>query len=220
MALSRPQPIDHKPFLDMAIGVVFILLVVVAAQMLLATGGASRAPEQRRDLVERQAASLLESVADRLRRRGLPAEIDHPSRSVSVPLAAVVAVGPDGVARALPAAGAAGRIVADRLQCLPGGTPRGADCPALDIRLHGLRAETRVESLPEGARLAKDRYAQLLATVLGAAILQSAPDLLAPVGAGGPGLRTGASALAGSGGSRGLRGDLTFRFAFEGAEEG
>src|SRR5438045_2732124 len=90
--------IDFKPFFDMIVGILFVLLILVAAQMFFTQWGASdeRTPQEKAQQVrlewEREITAFLTDAAERLRARGLQPTIDQVDRTLAVPLADVTRI--------------------------------------------------------------------------------------------------------------------------------
>lgn len=226
--MQSEQDIDFKPFFDMVVGVLFVLLILVAAQLFFtqwaATPSTATQPDRAQKLRldwEREASTFVEHLANRLRSRGFDVKLDIVDRSMSLPLGEIAQSEPGGSPRVDAAGiGAIGEILSERLRCLPGQSgPRAADCPPLTIlRLGQMRAEVRLQGAPEQA-LAPDRYARLLAALIQADLLRGAPRLLDATGSGGgPALRMESTLLSvpsASAPNGALPGDFALRFAFE-----
>jgi hypothetical protein len=204
----------------MIVGILFILLIFIAAQLFFTQWGDPVARERTRQLSyqwERQVATLLQDIADNLRSRGISAQVNTTARSVTMPLAELMDASANGAVRTDPRSETVGKVLADRLGCIPG--QRNAalpSCPYLDLlALSGIRGEARVSGAPAGTPLSGERFAYYLATLLSAEFLRGAPELAAVSGSGGvPALRmTGTSRTAKE--DTVLQGDLELTFAFE-----
>lgn len=217
---SESDAIDFKPFFDMIVGILFILIIFIAAQLFFTQWDDPVARERTRQLAyqwERQATSLLQDIAENLRRSGVSAQVNTTAQSVTLPLQELMGAAGSGPIRIDPRSEAVGRVLAERLGCIPGqrsGLAQG--CPDLNLlRLSGIRGEARVEGTPGGTSLSDERYAYYLSTLLAAELLRGAPELAAVSGtAGSPALRM-------TGTSRNLKerttlqGDLELTFSFE-----
>lgn len=217
---SETDVIDFKPFFDMIVGILFILLIFIAAQLFFTQWDDPVARERARQLAyqwQHQAASLLQDIADSLRRRGVSAQVNTTAQSVTVPLSELMDVSGNGAVRIDARSEAVGKVLADRLGCISGQRNRVPEgCPDLNLlRLSGIRGDARVNGIPTGTSLSGERYAYYLSTLLGAEFLRGAPELAALTGSGGsPALRiTGTSRESKEGGA--LQGDLEFTFSFE-----
>lgn len=217
--------IDFKPFFDMIVGILFILLILISAQMFFAQhGGAetSAAEEAQRRVLERerQVTAFLDDVADRLRAKGLDARVDRNRRAVVLPLAQVTEPARGGVPQfAQGPVGALGAVLAKRLPCvLPAGA-RPGDCPDTSLLSLGeVQADLRLDGVPPGAVLPPDRYAQLATTLFSATLLDRRPDLLGLTGrAGTPALRVSglAQGAAADQNQKAPGGELDLVFAFD-----
>ncbi len=169
--------IDFKPFFDMIVGVLFILLILIAAQMFFSSWSRQLSQTE----AEQQALELrwleeqqrfLTSLADDLRRGGLPATVSPRELTVVVDLPS----------QGAGAAGARiGRSLQRRMSCIDGTLPRDPGCERFDLLRTGIAALTF--SGPAGSAEASHR---LTAITLAAALFENAPDLLAlrsPAGA-------------------------------------
>jgi len=217
---SEADAIDFKPFFDMIVGILFILLIFIAAQLFFSQWDDPVARERTRQLAyqwERQVASLLQDVAENLRRNGISAQVNTTARSLTIPLNELLTVPAGGAVRLDARTETLGKVLADRLGCVPGqlnNVPRG--CPEVPLlRLAGIRGEARVAGTPAGGSLSPERYAYYLSTLLGAELLRGAPELAALSGSGGtPALRiTGATRDPKE--VREVEGNLELTFAFE-----
>src|SRR5260370_41673002 len=70
---------DFKPFFDMIVGVLFILLILISAQMFFAQHSVEQSADDAKKVsLERnkQIKSFLEDVAERLRKNGFDVDVD------------------------------------------------------------------------------------------------------------------------------------------------
>ncbi|WP_237477128.1 hypothetical protein [Lichenibacterium dinghuense] len=219
--------IDFRPFFDMVVGVLFVLLILVAAQVYFQqVSDQSVASEAaKRDAARRRAdiAAFLDALAGRLRAGGLAAAADAAHGAVLLPLQDVLAADASGLpAVEGTAVGRLGAALADATACVT--APRSDDpgCSAFArLDLDALDVGVRLEAAPPGAPLAPDRYGELGASVLSARLLGEHPSLIgASNAAGGRVIRfvtaPAASPQAGAaaGAAPGLRGDLVLDFTF------
>jgi hypothetical protein len=191
MAQPSDEAIDFKPFFDMVVGVLFILLILISAQMFFSqwpstpspAEAAAREAEARRARIEADAGAFLDELAGALRAAGFSPAVDRLARSVSVPAAEVLGA-PD-----------AGRVPANRqalarfgpavltvLRCVAG-TPRPEACrsgTAVRLARMDLRAQ-----LAGSAGTTPDGGARLTGLDIAAALFSGAPDLLSLTGASG-----------------------------------
>jgi hypothetical protein len=211
--------IDFKPFFDMVVGVLFVLLILISAQMFFTQWGSAGDPTKPDPAQvalawEEEQRRFLGDLAERLRSAGFAVTRDDIGRTVSVPLTSLVSVRPDGQPSVQPSVSGASAVLSGRLACLRG-EAKGSECsPFKYLALGELTSVARLRSAPTETGIAADRYAYLLSTVLLGALFQTAPDLLVhsgPVGA--PTIR-GDSSVLGSGTGPDLAGDLAFRFTF------
>lgn len=210
--------IDFKPFFDMVVGVLFVLLILISAQMFFTQWGSARDPakvdadeialawdeEQRRFILD---------VADRLRIAGFSVTPDEIARTVAIPLSSVVTIGPDAQPGVDPKLATAGAVLSERLACLRRDAA-GSDCLTFNyLALGDLASATRLRGAATPGGIAPDRYSYLLSTVLLGAMLQAAPGLLADSGRPDGATVRAESSVATDGHGSGL-GDLAFRFTF------
>lgn len=218
MTTSVEDDIDFKPFFDMVVGILFILLILISAQIFFAQhvgDDASQEAERRAIERERQTTAFLEDLTARLRAAGLDARLDRQRRAVSMPLGRIVTVAGNGIPQFADAPLAAiGGILAERLGCLV--PVARTTCPDVDLlNLGAAEAELRLTGMPERTPVPQDRYAQFATTLLSAALLRTRPELLALTSsAGTPALRF-SSATQAAAGQSGPAGDLSFVFVFQ-----
>jgi hypothetical protein len=195
---SDADAVDFKPFFDMIVGVLFIVLILISAQMFFAQRAvqeASATEPQRRALRRQSQIDLfLTHVADRMRTRGLSVQVDHIRSVIAGPLPELRGghLGAPRFDEAL--IRGLGEELSAGLQCV-GPSPTELNCPALDLlKLGAVHADVVVAGLSPDARLSPDRYAQLVGVLFSAAILSGTPELLAVTGAGGvPAVRFGSA---------------------------
>ncbi len=213
---------DFRPFFDMVIGILFVLLILVAAQVYFAQAqdetAASEAAKHEAALRRADIAAFLGALADRLLAGGLDATVDAGSGAVLVPLSQVLVVD----ARGLPSVGPApaarlGTVLSGMATCVT--SPRSATppCPAYArLSLDSLAVTTRVGALPPSAALARGRFGDLGSALLSAAVLGGEPGLIAASNPAGGRVVTFGTALAGAGSpAAGVGGDLALDFTFE-----
>jgi hypothetical protein len=191
MARPSDDAIDFKPFFDMVVGVLFILLILISAQMFFSqwpsapspAEAAAREAEARRARIEADAGAFLTELAEALRAAGFSPVVDRLGRSVSVPAAEVLGPAEGGrvpanrqaLARFAPA-------VLSALRCVAG-APRPEACrsgTAVRLARMDLRAQ-----LAGSAGTTPDGGARLTGLELAAALFSGAPDLLSLAGTSG-----------------------------------
>ncbi|MFL6796333.1 MAG: hypothetical protein ACJ8F3_02860 [Xanthobacteraceae bacterium] len=218
------ESIDFKPFFDMIVGILFILLILISAQLFFAQHASDEtyeSQEARRIALERerQTLSFLEEITLRLRTAGLEANVDRFRRAVRLPLQQVLAGSAASVPSfSDPALATLGRVLANRLPCVLAATPRPADCRETGLlQLGAVDAELRPNLA--ASPLAPDRYAQLAMTLFSAGLLRAQPDLLALTNAAGtPALRfsgVSASGQPAAAGAAAATGELSLLFVFQ-----
>ena len=217
---------DFRPFFDMVIGILFVLLILVAAQIYFqqAQDQTAVTDTARREAALRRAeiAAFLGTLAERLRVAGLAAIADPEAGAVVLPLGAVVGIDGAGLplVEAAPAA-ALGTTLAGLTACVTRPRSAASDCAGYDrLHLDALGIELRTGTLPPAAALPRDRFGDLAGALLSASLLRGAPGLIgASTDVGGRvvtfGGRLAAEGPAGSGpAGSGPDGDLTLAFTF------
>lgn len=217
---TSAEDIDFKPFFDMVVGILFILLILISAQIFFAqhtTDDASQEAERRALERERQTTAFLEDFTGRLRAEGFEARIDRSRRAVVMPLGGLMDAGRDSVPQfAGPRVSALASVLAERLPCIAPQPLARAACADVDLlNLGSVEAEVRIAAAPERSPLSADRYAQLATTLFSSALLQLRPALLGLSNlAGTPALRFSAATQAAAARQAAL-GELSFTFVFQ-----
>lgn len=191
MARPTDDAIDFKPFFDMVVGVLFILLILISAQMFFSqwpdapsqAETTAREAEARRARIEADAGAFLDELAGALRAAGFSPAVDRLARRVSVPAAELLGE-PEGgrrpanrqaLARFAPA-------TLGVLHCIAGATRPEACRSGTMIRL--ARMDLRAQ-LPGSAGATPDAAARLTGLELATGLFSGAPGLLALAGASG-----------------------------------
>jgi hypothetical protein len=191
---------DFKPFFDMIVGVLFILIVLISAQMFFAQRSMEESDAGKLQRNE-QIRSFLEDVAGRLRMNGFEPGIDLVRRRITLSLDQLSSPPTVGIPTFLDQrVKAVGRVLSNRLEC---------------IWLGEVEVELRAVAPPQGSTLAPDRFSQLATTLFSARLLSGQPDLLSLTGAGGTPLFRFQSAAPLNPASGGAGGLVQFSFIFE-----
>jgi hypothetical protein len=225
--------IDFKPFFDMVVGVLFVLLILIGALLFFQTAqtDATAKQAQAQKLAQQQAeearkrqewrverTAFLDWIAGHLKERGIAASVDPDNASIAIPLATMAKLGDDGLpALASDATDKLGGTLAHDLACVAAQSDYAGDCAAFHLlRLDTAAMEVRIAPLGPGATLSQDRFGRLLASLLTAELLKGSPDLLRLSGSAGGVIVTTASAVAaGAVAAPGaVGGDLAIGFAF------
>jgi Tfp pilus assembly protein PilW len=183
MGRSEEEAIDFKPFFDLVVGVLFILLILVAAQIFFsqwapetaAHQNAAREAERRRTALELDASAFLDDLARRLASRGFTPAVDRLNLGLSVPAGELLTSGGrtnrDAAARFATA-------LKEQMSCLSPEIDRAPDCrPAGIGRL--ARVIPRLSLAQAGADGTPDPQMRITALELAAAAFTAAPQLLA-----------------------------------------
>src|SRR6188508_2360583 len=148
---------DYKPFFDMIVGVLFILLILISAQMFFAQHDNATISDANQISLERkkQISAFLEDIAGQLRANGFYPDIDFVRRritlglgQVSAPAIGAVPVFADRRVEAV------GRVLSDRLGCLFSGPPFPVNCRDMKlIKLGEVQVELRTGAMPPESTL-------------------------------------------------------------------
>jgi hypothetical protein len=207
---------DFKPFFDMIVGVLFILIILISAQMFFAQRSMENTDA---DKLERnkQIRSFLEDVADRLRMNGFEPGIDLVRRNLTLRLEQLSSPPTAGIPTfSDPRIEALGRVLSNRLGCIFTGPAQPSDCKDWNlIRLGEVQVELRAGVPPKESTLSPDRFSQLATTLFSAKLLSGRPDLLSLTGAAGTPLFHFQSLPPLNSGSGGPSGLVQFSFVFE-----
>lgn len=180
---SELDGVDFRPFFDMVVGILFVLLILVGALIFFqqTQDGVTGSPEQSELKRWRlQRSRFLERLTSDLQARGLPARADTAGGTVLVALDGLVQADGSGLPRlkAPAVAGLAGALT-PAVGCVS--VPRASDppCPDTDLlSLDGLSVQVRLGATPPDAALPRDRTARFLAASLADAIYGGATSLL------------------------------------------
>lgn len=213
---------DFRPFFDMVIGILFVLLILVAAQIYFQQAQDETAVNDaaKREAMVRRAdiAAFLDAFAGRLRAEGLNATADAEAGAVLLPLRQVVSVGGAGLPSvAVDAQEKLGAPLSAYTACVT--QPRSAAVACSNfvrLALDLLTVRVRVGELPSGVLLPRNRFGDLAEALLAAVLLGGEPALIgASNEAGGRVVTFGtAAASPGISGSE-VGGDLVLDFQFQ-----
>jgi len=193
MNRSEEESIDFKPFFDLVLGVLFILLILVAAQIFFAQWAPETAPNQsaaakaaaqeaeRRSMaLDRDANLFLDDLAHRLKSRGFTPVIDRLNLALSVPEVELLALPSqiDGPRTNREAAARFAIALQQQIICLNPEIERAADCRPPGIGQLS-RVSARLMIAHSGAGATPDPLARIAAIDLASALFSSAPQLLA-----------------------------------------
>ena len=215
---SELDGVDFRPFFDMVVGILFVLLILIGALIFFqqtqdGVAGSPFQSELRRWRMQR--IDFLERLAADLQSRGLSARADTAGGTVVVPLDDLVRVEAGGlpVLKAPAVAGLAAAL-APAVGCVSVPRASNSSCADTDLlSLDGLSVQVRLAQSQPGATQSRDRTALFLATSLSNALYGDAPPLLRASD------RVGGAALAFEAGTTGDghdggTGDLALVFGF------
>ena len=220
---DREEDADFRPFFDMVIGILFVLLILVAAliffQQVQNDAVTSAAAKQETAIRRAEIAGFLNALAERLRGDGMAATADLAGNAVVLPLTDVVAA----ESRGLPgvkdeAVARLGATLTELVSCVS--QPRRADaaCAAFDrLHLDALDVRVLTGSLPAAVGLPRDRFGRLASALLSASLLRNSTGLLQASDDAGQRVIAFDDALAGlppAGGPDGVGGDVVLGFTF------
>jgi hypothetical protein len=177
---------DFKPFFDMIVGVLFILIVLISAQMFFAQHSMEDSDAAKLER-NKQIRSFLEDVANRLRMDGFEPGVDLVRRRLMLGLDQLSSSPIGGIPTFSDRqVETVGRVLSNRLGCIFSEPARPSDCMDWNLlRLGELQVELQAGVLPQESPLSPDRFSQLAMTLFSAKLLSSRPDLLSLTGAGG-----------------------------------
>lgn len=187
---SESDGSDFKPFFDMIVGVLFILLILISAQMFFAQSAVEQSTadnDAKRISLERnmQITSFLEDVADRLRKNGFDVDVDLVRRQLALRLDQFSKPAVGGIPKfSDERVEVLGQILSDRLGCvfISSLTPR--DCMDWKrLQFGEVQVEVQTGALPAETALSPERFTQLVTTLFSAALLGIRPELLSLTGA-------------------------------------
>ncbi|MCC7348080.1 MAG: hypothetical protein IT538_11835 [Variibacter sp.] len=195
MNTHADEAIDFKPFFDMIIGILFILLILISAQLFFSQWKdapskaelEARAAEARRLALEADIERFLQELKAALTQAGFSPAIDRVSRSVSLPLDELVHSA--GAARRPDADALArlGRVLQRSLDCVAAAPPVG--CAVSLVRIS--RMDTRLSLANAGPAGTPEPSSRVLGLTLAAALFSTTPGLLLVSGsAGAPAVQT------------------------------
>ncbi|MBV9218086.1 MAG: hypothetical protein JO366_06440 [Methylobacteriaceae bacterium] len=176
--------IDFRPFFDMVVGVLFVLLILIGALMFFEqvqhSESAAGEEQQRKHEWQIEKADFLAWLAGHLREGEIDPQVDLANSAVVIPADKVLDLGADGLPDVLDRpANKLGRILALDLACVAAAENRGGSCPSFRLlRLNEAVAEVRTGTLPSRTPLPRERFAHLAASLLAAKVLKGSPDLL------------------------------------------
>ena len=176
--------VDFRPFFDMVVGILFVLLILVGALIFFqqtqdGVAGTSAQSQQRRWRQQRDL--FLQRLVANLQAKGLPASADTAGGAVLISLDELEESRMSGglpVLKVTAVAGLAGAL-APAIGCVS--VPRGSasSCPDSDLlSLDGLTMQVRIGAVLPDAALPRDRAARFLSTNLAETLYNSEPDLL------------------------------------------
>lgn len=180
---SQIDGIDFRPFFDMVVGILFVLLILVAALIFFqraedGMSGASPEAESRRWRLERD--QFLDRLAGTLTAKGLPASADTAAGTVLVRLDRVIRLdGPGLPGLREPAAATLADALSSAVGCVSIPRTSGPDCADEDLlALGSLSVQVRLGAIPRDMGLPRDRAARFITATLSNFLYQQASSLL------------------------------------------
>ncbi len=186
MTTNEDEVIDFKPFFDLVVGILFILLILVASQLFFSRwkdapspqDAAAQAREQRRVATLADIDSFLDGLSGALDKAGFTPALDRVGRRIIIPAGQVL--------KAQAGAGARlGNTLLAQLHCVDGSTgPARAACAGKGVaRIAAVKARLQLPGEPGAATPAP--AARVTGLTLSASLFSAAPDLLAVTAPGG-----------------------------------
>lgn len=191
MTTNEDEVIDFKPFFDLVVGILFILLILVASQLFFSRwkdtpspqDAAAQAREQRRVATLADIDTFLDGLSSALGKAGFTPALDRVGRRIIIPSGEVLktptASGSPGASARL------GKTLLAQLHCVDGssGPARGA-CDGKGVaRIAAVKARLQLPGLAGTATPAPP--ARVAGLNLSASLFSAAPDLLAVTAPGG-----------------------------------
>ncbi len=176
--------VDFRPFFDMVVGILFVLLILIGALLFFQQSSqdeaAAKEAERNARILEAQTVKFLEKIAGDLRQHGFDPRIDLPNRTVSVPLAGFAKIGPDGLPEVPDqAVKDLGTTLAGDLQCVLPGATSSDPCKAYDhVQLNLASVRVQAGGLQSASALPQDQFARLLTSEFSTALFRGVPRLL------------------------------------------
>ena len=211
--------VDFRPFFDMMVGVLFVLLILIGALIFFqrtedGVTGSPEPSELKRWRLQRD--RFLERLAGDLGVRGLTARADTAASAVLVSLDGVAKLdGPDLPGPRGPAVSDLAGALAPAVGCVTDDRTPGPACADTDLlSLGALSIQVRLGATQPSAALPRDRAARFLAAALSNALYAKAPSLLrASDRSGGPAVGFEDGTV--GNGRDGTPGDLALVFGFD-----
>ncbi len=213
--------IDFKPFFDMVVGILFVLLILIGALLFFQTAAntpPAPSEDQRMSEWRMEMAAFLDLVAGDLQARGLDTKVDTDRTTIVIPLGMIAELDADGLpsVMAKPAKDI-GEVLASDLGCVTVASRRTGRCA--DFRLltpSRTIAELRLGAIDTPAGLSPTRLLTLLQSQFAAMLYKSTPDLLRLSGIDGGALMEARGTLGTAKAVRlgAVSGDFALRFDF------
>lgn len=182
METHEDAALDFKPFFDLVVGILFILLILVASQLFFSRWQDQAVPENaaqqreaRRVAALASAETFLTDLAGRLRQAGFTPSVDRLNMALSVPTAELLR--PDLTIEAGRIAAFSPSILA-ALRCAAGHATPLDNCPGQAPRIARVEGRLRLAGFGRQGDSTPDQKARIVALQLSAQLFSSAPDLL------------------------------------------
>jgi hypothetical protein len=200
------ESLDFKPYFDMVVGILFLLLIIISAQLFFTRyGDAAQQAEvesaRRTELMRRWSADIdafLSNLAQSMTERGIPATADQPGRRILVPMERLLATAqpsgglePEKTSIAI----ATSQLFAAVACASPQSGIRlsGLNCPQSTLRLETFGIDVLMIGPSPRQDLAPDRFAAAAAAVIRGAFSATEPRLFRFVDASGNSAMTSGS---------------------------
>ncbi len=175
------EGVDFRPFFDMVVGILFVLLILIGAMVFFqrAEGETAEAlPDHRRWRWEHD--RFLDRLAADLAAQGLPARADTAAGAVLVRLDEIVRLdGPGLPGLQEPAAASLAGALSPAVGCVSVPRASGRSCADTDLlSLDSLHVQVRLGTISGNAALPRDRAARFIAAIVSNSLYTQAPSLL------------------------------------------
>jgi hypothetical protein len=186
MTTNEDEVIDFKPFFDLVVGILFILLILVASQLFFSRwkdtpspqDAAAQAREQRRVATLADIDTFLDGLSNALGKAGFTPALDRVGRRIIIPSSEVLKAQAGASTRL-------GRTLLAQLHCVDGSSgPARAGCAGKGVaRIAAVKARLQLPGQPGAATPAPP--ARVAGLTLSASLFSATPDLLAVTSPGG-----------------------------------
>ena len=176
--------VDFRPFFDMVVGILFVLLILIGALLFFQQSSQDEAAikeaERNARVLEVKITQFLEMMASDLRQHGFEATVDLPNKSVAMPLQGLAELGPDRLPQVVPKrVEDFGRVLATDLPCLVDASPANQICaPFEGVRMNMATVQIQAGAAGPNALLPQAQSVRLLTSEFSTVLFRNVPALL------------------------------------------